>query len=1389
MLHGKLEEQETLQEKEGGSAPSSTHDALTGLLNRDGFNAEVRSLIATHPGTHYTIVYADIDRFKVYNDRFGTAEGDRFLAHAGAMISKSLPEGVLGARLRADHFVFCYERSSFDPGRMLSVANTWFASYRQDFTFFARLGVYEVDEPDLEVDLMCDRALLALRAAKTGNTSSRYVFYHKTLRDSLIREQDLAGEMLGALKEDQFVPYFQPQFDYDSGCMIGAEVLARWNHPVRGLLAPMDFIPVFERTGLITEFDLHMLETACRCLSEWYVECEPENVPRLSVNLSRMDVYRSDLCEILCGFVRKYRIPFEALHLEITESAYLEAPEQLVEIVTELRHVGFTVEMDDFGSGYSSLNTLKDVPVDVLKLDMGFLDEHDGSRGGLILASVVRMAHWLDLPTIAEGVETAEQAAYLSSVGCNYMQGFLFSKPMDKRSFENLFKGAKIEKEKYPMLQIVEGDDDFWNVGSRLALVFNNYTGATAIAELNGNALDLMRANKDFACMFGLAGDGAEGPYRNILEGLCAEDRAALMDAARRATAGECTSECEFCRTDAEGANHWIRLRMRLLSHVDDAAILQLLAEEDSEARALRNWMISSTEPVLGNLSFYEVSDKGIRVIELGDSTAELVGYNAEECRAWIESDLQDDTQADAVSQIKEAAAELVAGASKTSRTINVKRHGADNRWVYLSLSVVHRGKSLFVAASALDVTADREKQEWLENQRQVQQRLYNAIPCGIVSYTVGDEPRMVWMNQQSCTIFGYRDFAHFLEVTGGSSLSPIVKEDKPKHREVIEKLLQGAPSVDFSYCYYKPDKTTGFIEGTSTLDAGSDGEPLVQSAFLEVSDRQRERHSLDIQRYATVFCSIYEEIFEIDSEKDTFRMLFSANRKATGKTLSVKEALDMWERDVLSEPDRASTRKMVEDYIYGSSKKPATFMYKLASQTPPRWIQATTLRVSPTSVLCCNKDVTDRLTADERKVVQRIADTLGQLPVGVGVFMLREENAFPLYVNDLMCTTFGFAPEEYANRIDRNMPVFARNDIAEYLQSVDVEDLLDHPIDMEHRMSRKDGAMLDVRIQGRALRDEQDDIILYVVITDISEEVKNRREHAWQNERYRLLSEMTHSISFDYDSESDTVLFYIDRTGNGVEAQVIPNYMATLEDARGSVVHPDSLDDIRAMFEDARMGKSQVSTEYQADYYGKGYAWYRANLFVAHDEAGFWHLVGLIEDIDDERELRFRAEFDATTGLVNHAAAKEYMTAALSDPEVRERSVCVVLDIDDFKCVNDEYGHIMGDTLLHELGTILSSNFREDDIVGRVGGDEFVLLLKRIDLEKAKKKMETVRDQVRLISLEGLEYAPSISVGMYAVQPNDKTYRDAFIKADEALYQAKRSGKDKISVYRACTS
>ena len=252
-------------------------------------------------------------------------------------------------------------------------------------------------------------------------------------------EQELIDSFETALREKHIYACYQAQINHSTGRMVGAEALMRWRDPEYGMQYPVDFIPVLEKHDLIYQADIYLFESVCR----FQKECIDRNilVIPISVNVSRHDIYRHDYVDEIENIRIKYNIPVKYLRIEITESSAIAGMELMTSVISHLHKLGYIVEMDDFGSGYSSLNILKNLDIDIIKLDMAFLRGEIGGRGGIIINTIVQMAKWLGTPLIVEGVETAEQADYMKSIGCNYIQGYLYSKPMQEEEFR-----AEVEK-------------------------------------------------------------------------------------------------------------------------------------------------------------------------------------------------------------------------------------------------------------------------------------------------------------------------------------------------------------------------------------------------------------------------------------------------------------------------------------------------------------------------------------------------------------------------------------------------------------------------------------------------------------------------------------------------------------------------------------------------------------------------------------------------------------------------------------------------------------------------------------------------------------------------------------------------------------------------------
>lgn len=427
---------EVPEEKKCGSAQE--YDELTGLLTRKSFFSAVKEIQENDKegvaAGEYAMLHLNVIRFKAINDIFGLEAGDRVLLYIADIIQELMKAGDVACRTDADRFIIFTHTSGDELEKMMEAFLEKLSHYQLPFEIACNIGIYVTGSEELQVDAMLDRAILAQSIIK-GSYTKKYNYYTEDLRNEMLGELEIVGMMGPALEERHFVLYYQPQYSHSTGALVGAEALVRWKHPERGLISPGIFIPIFEKNGFITRLDLYVFEEVCafirRSLDKKY------QVVPISSNFSRHDIYMPDFVEKLEEIRIKYDVPVEYLRIEITESAAVDNPKYTNEIIRKLHDCGYIVEMDDFGSGYSSLNVLKDIELDMIKLDMLFMSqEAKNSRGDIILKSIVRMAEWLGMPVIAEGVELLEQADFLGSIGCDCIQGYLYSKPLPEEEYE-----------------------------------------------------------------------------------------------------------------------------------------------------------------------------------------------------------------------------------------------------------------------------------------------------------------------------------------------------------------------------------------------------------------------------------------------------------------------------------------------------------------------------------------------------------------------------------------------------------------------------------------------------------------------------------------------------------------------------------------------------------------------------------------------------------------------------------------------------------------------------------------------------------------------------------------------------------------------------------------
>ena len=421
------------------------HDRLTGLYNRDYMCERTREVLAENPDEPYVVYWLEVTDLRTINDLYGVAFGDHALKCVAEWLRSggdSLGSGTVYGRLNGDSFGVCVPEKYFSQD-WLEEQLSGFAVREgtREHRVLIHVGVYRVTDRSISETVMYDRAMLAMENIK-DDYHFHVLWYDDSMRERALWNRRISGELSGALETGEIRPWLQPIMDRE-GKTIGAEALVRWIHPEEGIRPPNAFIPVFERNGMIAEVDRYIWRKSCEILARWKQEGKDLFI---SVNISPKDFYLLDVPVELKRLVREYGVEPVALRLEITETMMMSNPEEQLEILKALREAGFCIEMDDFGSGYSSLNLLREMPVDVLKIDMVFLRQAgQNPRARTIIRQVIAMARELGITSLTEGVETKAQYEGLREMGWELYQGYYFAKPMPEEDFERFLSGRSAE--------------------------------------------------------------------------------------------------------------------------------------------------------------------------------------------------------------------------------------------------------------------------------------------------------------------------------------------------------------------------------------------------------------------------------------------------------------------------------------------------------------------------------------------------------------------------------------------------------------------------------------------------------------------------------------------------------------------------------------------------------------------------------------------------------------------------------------------------------------------------------------------------------------------------------------------------------------------------------
>lgn len=619
-------------------ADAKTDSHFEGVFDKVTFCEKARQMIDSHDVGYYILSSPNIDNFKYINGQYGVEIGDQVLYHIAQTFRRRMDEvGGICGHIAADDFVLLYPLSVVNTGTSGKTYETAVTPPCISQRLHIRAGRYVVASPDMTIEEMYSYAKIAGDAIR-GIYDKPFEYYDDTLSAKLVHRQHIEAEMEKALTLGQFEPWLQPQYNHATGAMIGAEVLVRWNQNGT-YVPPAEFIPVFEENGFIYRMDYAIWEQTCALLRRWLDEGrEPVS---LSVNVSRKDILQERFVSDVIALTERYAVPANLLRFEITESAFADFPETIIDKIAELNRRGFLFEIDDFGSGYSSLNILKDVPAAVLKLDMKFFENTKNQcRAGDIIESVVRMAKWLGMAVIAEGVEDKTQADYLKSIGCYYIQGYFYARPMSVSQFEQACFNCKKETE-LSRLHTLETFDssEFWNPRSMDTLIFNSYVGGACVFEYHKGKTEVLRVNDRYIReMGGIITRDTEVSTVKISNCMDDKNRAVLFDAIERAIADQKETSCEV-KICGGGCEEYLRASVREIARTDDrylfySVISNITAQRTAQINE-RN-MARQLDLIMSNLNAAVTatlfrSRTDVQVLFINNGFYKLHGYTKEQ--------------------------------------------------------------------------------------------------------------------------------------------------------------------------------------------------------------------------------------------------------------------------------------------------------------------------------------------------------------------------------------------------------------------------------------------------------------------------------------------------------------------------------------------------------------------------------------------------------------------------------------------------------------------------------------------------------------------------------------------------------------------------------------
>lgn len=1297
------------EQQDGGA--NAMLDPLTGLYKRRVFFRMAEAFLDNAVG-NYCLIAIDIEHFKLFNDWYGQSAGDKLLEDIGSRLWRLEKDGKgIAGYIGGDDFAALMPNNREEIKKLHACIAEYVKAYGDNAGFSPTFGVYEIEEREHTVSAMYDRAAIAMSSVK-GNYAQRIGYYDRRMKQRMEEDHLLLSEVQKGMEHGEFVFYAQPKCDLSTGRIVGLEALVRWNHPVRGIIPPGEFLPLLESNGLITNLDMYIWDLVCRKVRSW-IDRGKRPIP-ISVNVSCVDIFAIDVVKTFQGLVSRYGIEPHLIEIEITESAYVERFDAVIAIVEELRAAGFTVLMDDFGSGYSSLNMLKDVNVDVLKIDMKFLDLNENSlgRGVSILEAIVKMAHIMGLKMVAEGVETKEQVEFLLSMGCCYGQGYYFYRPLPPEELEKMladeehvdYRGITLRRMNPLRMRDLLDEDVVSNV------MAGNILGAAAFYMMHGESMELLRANERYCAVTRTSMVNLEEQRTEILKEIYAEDRQMFLNVFRQARENQLKgAEGTVRRRTADGTFLWIKYRVFFMREQD------------------------------GNQIYY-------------GSLTDVSGQRQLE---------------DQLESFRRALASVV--------------DVSDEDQSFMKLTEENRRAAATIAAQ--------------------------MSPGGMIGGYCEPGFPLYFANYEIIRLLGYDTYEEFVEAVGGMVENTIHPDDRERvARDIGPRYYLGLEYVT-SYRMPKKDGTWFWTLDKGKVIRAEDGRLAIVSACTDISEAMTVQQSL-LERN-TMLMRKNEELYYINNympggyhrcaNTPEYDFIYISERflDLCGYTREeIKEKFDNKFVNMIHPDDRQKVASEVKALVEKDAA--GNLEYRMHSSRGYIWVMDQSRYIEFEGSVFLQgivMDVTDTVTLRNRMrmLIEYMPDSMILYTRSAG------NDSFKVITNGLF--------REYGYSAEQCEQIMREGKLGDYLYKEDALRVYANLKRMEKRETdyqdiirfrQPDGGVIWSSFNARVVAKDSERVTWLCVCSNVTAIKQKEQELVMASRKMESILRQADINGWDWDFKRDAVCIYgsaalfpsFSRRWHSDDNQlVIPDFSTRIFEE--GLIPAEYEDAIREFLENVKACPqgSSIRSESPVEIVPGKRIWLMAACETLQDENGEpVRAVGYYRNISREHRqvlhLTQMAETDAMTGLFNRQAAIPRMEKYIR--KMQDASAALIMfDLDNFKQANDVFGHSFGDSVIIQNAKKLKQYFRNDDILCRIGGDEFMVLCKNIRERDLVRKLDKVMTAMTMdYEKLGQTIRFSASAGYVMIPEQGVEFDDLYGKTDMALFAAKLQGKSSFFKY-----